>query len=126
MSEVIENKILKFEALKMAFNNQVEYLRFLGQIDLRLFSGYITIQLVFASWLSKVNVESLSSKFGLLAIDGALSVVAVFLLVMNHMRRRTAIDNFKNIIEALGFTEKGIYLSGKTLFNSHKAPTSLP
>ena len=53
---------LKTEFITAAFNNQVEYLRYLGNIDLRIFFGYIALQLVLAGWLSKLTAAVFAAK----------------------------------------------------------------
>lgn len=42
----------EFEAVKCRFENQTEQLYRMTMIDLRVFSGYITIQLALAAWAS--------------------------------------------------------------------------
>jgi hypothetical protein len=116
----------KLQSIMAGFNNQVEYLRVLGNIDLRIFTGYITLQLILAGWLSKLQSATYVAKLGFLLIDLSLSVVAAFLLVMNDKRRSAALKTFINIIDAMGFNEPGEYLPEKPLFAGKRAPSSLP
>ncbi len=60
---------LKTEFITAAFNNQVEYLRYLGNIDLRIFFGYIALQLVLAGWLSKLTAAVFAAKLGFFLIE---------------------------------------------------------
>ncbi len=118
----------KLEYLPAAFNNQVEYLRYLGNIDLRIFSGYITLQLVLAGWLSKLTTAIFAAKLGFFLIDLSLSVVAAFLLVMNDKRRSLALVNFNSIVDAMGFRKPGEYVPVGPLHlpSDKRVPSSLP
>lgn len=116
----------KRECLTAGFNNQVEYLRFLGNVDLRIFTGYITLQLILAGWLSKLASIAFVAKLGFLLVDLSLSVVAAFLLVMNDKRRSAAHATFFNILDAMGFRDPGAYLPEKTLFAGMRVTSSLP
>jgi hypothetical protein len=126
MADGDRDKTFKLQCLTAMFANQVEYLRFLGNIDLRIFTGYIMLQLILAGWLSKFASAISAAKFGILLIDLSLSVVGAFLLVMNNKRRSEALKTFKNVIDAMGFLEPGEYIDKKPLFAGKRAPSSLP
>jgi len=87
MTNCKRDDAFRLQSITVGFNNQVEYLRFLGNIDLRIFTGYIMLQIVLAGWLSKLQSATYVLKLGFLLIDLSLSIVATFLLVMNDKRR---------------------------------------
>ena len=49
MTEVYKGH--EFESLANLLGQQVENLRYMTQLDLRVFSGYLTLQLVLGGWL---------------------------------------------------------------------------
>lgn len=102
----------KFKAVKLRFKDQSELLHRLTLIDLRLFIGYLTIQLLAGSWfianMDKMN--SLASKFGLLLIDFSLAIVALTLLHRQKLRRKEAVNTIRNCCKALGYQDKGAYI----------------
>ena len=107
----------EFEALKMRFENQVEQLHRMTLIDLRVFSGFITLQLALGAWLATkgTGVFGCLSKFGVFAIDLSLAVVAVALLYNNLQRRKEVAKTVGNCATALGYKEVGKYMEGTAL-----------
>lgn len=111
----------EFEALRCRFEDQTELLYRLTLIDLRIFSGYITLQLALAAWISihRSEIEIPTMRAGLLVIDLALAVVAAALLYNNYKRRKEVTGTVKNCNEALGYNDSGVYLDERPL----NAPT---
>ena len=68
--ELTENQ--KLDILKMRFKDQVDLLRTMTKIDLQVFGGYITIQLLLAAWLGEHPPANLYSKCGIFLIDSVL------------------------------------------------------
>ena len=91
----LEERKLKFEALKLSYTTQTELLHRLTQIDLRIFSGYISVQLIFGGWSAKNPINSLPAQFGILLINVALTIVACGLLHNNYLRRKEVVKNNK-------------------------------
>lgn len=110
----------EFDALKLQFETQTLLLRTLTDIDLRIFTGYITVQLLLGGWLSRYSPQNLWLKMGIFVIDLTLTGIAYWLLNNNYMRRKEAATTVGNLNEALGFMEPGIYIQGKAV----NAPTS--
>ena len=107
----------EFEALKLRFENQTELLYRMTLIDLRIFSGLITLQLAFGAWLANKDGIALSmlSKLGLLAIDASLTCVAMAMLYNNSKRRVEVKSTVINCAKALGYKEPGKYLDNEAL-----------
>jgi len=120
MSNVYEKPENKLEILRIGFDNQVQYLRMMSEVDLKIFSGYITIQLLVASWLAKYTLASITLKAGIIIIDLAFAVLAIIAFHVNQKRRKEAVSVLTNLCEALGFTVQGVFLPGKAI------QTSLP
>ena len=104
----------EFEDLKVRFKDQVELSHRLTQIDLKVFTGFLTLQLLMSSWLA-VNKGKITSEIGLFVIDVSLAVLAVKILYNQYLRRKEVIETVKNCNEALGYEEVGVYLDGKAL-----------
>ena len=58
----------EFEALKVRYEDQVKLLRFMTQIDLRIFSGYMTLQLALAAWLAANPPSGIFATIGILIV----------------------------------------------------------
>jgi hypothetical protein len=110
----------EFEALRERFKDQVELSHRLMLIDLKVFTGFLTIQIVMGSWLA-LNRDKISSEAGLFVIDVAIAVFAITLLYNQYQRRKEVIGTVKNCNEALGYEEPGVYLDGRAL-NAHTKP----
>lgn len=105
----------EFDALKTRYDDQVALLRSITQLDSQLFTGYITLQLVLSAWLAGHPVNKPLVRAGLLLIDLTLCFIASRFLYGSYRRRLEIVTTIKNICEALGFTEKGIYLPNKAI-----------
>lgn len=107
----------EYDALKTLFLDQVELLHRLTMVDLRIFSGYVTLQLAIGAWVAvnKVAIDAFVVKVGLMIIDLGLMVIATALLYNNRKRREEVISTVKNCNQALGYEDEGVYLAGKKL-----------
>jgi len=134
-----EGTKLKFDALKMKYDDQVALLRFLTTFDFKIFSGFLTIQLAFASWSSSHTIKGsevhwkifhhkihllpsqtvIATKIGLLIIDALLGLVAARLLHANKLRRTAIVGIVRNLNEAFGFTTPGLYLPERAINVDH-------
>lgn len=117
----------RFDALKLRYSDQTELNRFLTSFDFKVFSGFISLQLVIAGWYvtqyEKFNSLSDKTSFGidigLLTLDTILLLVALILLESNLARRISVVGTIKNINEALGFTKCGTYLADRAINAPH-------
>lgn len=105
----------RFEALRMRYEDHVELLRMMTGLDLRLFSGVMTIQLALGGWLATNPVGDLLPLAGVLLLDGALAFIGSVLLRNNALRREEAVATLKNVMTALGFFRDGFYVEGMTI-----------
>jgi hypothetical protein len=105
----------RFEAAKIRYENQTDLLKRLTELDLRIFTGYITIQLLLGSWFSVHPLTSLIAKIGLMLIDIVLAVIAGALLYNTSRRRLEVVETLKNLSEAFGFSTEGVYIKTKPL-----------
>ncbi len=114
MNEIYKEK--EFEAVKLRFENQTEQLYRMTMIDLRIFSGFITLQLALGAWLAK-NPEAFSWKVkpGLFVIDFGLVCVAAALLRNNALRRKEVAAVVGNCAKALGYKTPGAFLEADPL-----------
>ena len=115
MTKVYEDQGNKLEILRLGFDNQVSYLRMMSDVDLKIFFGYMTVQLILASWLAEHPLETLSLKGGILLIDFAFAILAINAFRVNQIRRKEAVRVLANLCEALGFTVEDALLPGKCI-----------
>ena len=87
---VYDDPANRLEILRMGYQNQLEYLRMMSDLDLKLFTGYITLQIVLGGWLAKSPVEGLSIKVGLMVIDLAMAFIGIVAFRVNQERRAEA------------------------------------
>jgi hypothetical protein len=111
-----------FEAAKLRYQTQTDVLARLTELDLRVFTGYITIQLLFGSWFSVHPLTSVVTKLGLMSIDIVIAVIAIVFLYYSYQRRLQARSSVRNLSEAFGFTIEGAYLDGKAIETIGKTP----
>jgi hypothetical protein len=106
----------EFEAVKLRFENQTEQLYRMTMIDLRIFTGFITLQIALGAWLAtKGSVLSGELKVGLSVIDIGLTYVACALLRNNALRRKEVAAIVNNCAEALGYKTPGTFLEDEPL-----------
>ena len=109
------DKEMKFEALKLRYDDHVELLRFMTKLDVQIFSGYIAVQLALGAWLATNPVQGGWAKAGILLIDIVLAVIAAKLLYNDFKRRDEVVSIIKNINDALHFNTPGAYLPDKSI-----------
>lgn len=105
----------EFEALKTRYDDHVTLLRSMTELDYKLFSGYLTLQLVIGAWFAKNPIYKISVKIGIFLIVICMTVIAFKLIFNNLQKRKEAIETLKNINEALGFNKEGVYLKDKSI-----------
>ena len=111
----------EFEAVKLQFKSQRELLYRLTMIDLRIFSGFITLQLALGAWLATKGVSlAIGLKLGMAIIDSSLAYVAIVLLYNNSRRRKEAVGTIRNCSKALGYIKAGVFLEDEPLLVDHK------
>ena len=86
----------------------------MSHIDLTVFTGFFSLQVVFGGFVSQVEINSLS-KMGLLLVDVALSLVCALLLSYNYRRRKEVGETLKKCNLALGFDVPGVYLKDEVI-----------
>ena len=96
---------MKIDALRIGYENQVGYLKLMSDVDIKLFFGYITIQLALANWIVTHPLETNSLKFAMLILDGSLAAVSCMLFWLNHRRRVYATKVLENFSRELGFLD---------------------
>ena len=125
MPGVYDDDDAKREILTLAFGNHVQYLRWLSQIDLRMFGGFLTLQLVLGGWLLQYPPVRASATSGILIIDVVLAFAASVFLIKNQVRRKREVTTLGNISEALGLTKEGYFLENKKIMESPQSDPSL-
>jgi hypothetical protein len=112
---VYEVKANQLEILRIGYDNQLQYLRLMSDLDVKIFTGYITAQLVVATWVGQHPLTSIYVKWGLFLVDIAFTVLAIIVLHYNQKRRNHSVTVLRNLSEALGFTTEGVFLAGRAI-----------
>ena len=105
----------KVSALIEAYTVHANLLTNLTLHDLRIFGGYITVQVLSIGFVLSKNELTVSEMVGVGLPNILIFVVALTLLWKNYLRRIEASSSINNINIALGYTIKGHYLMGKKL-----------
>lgn len=116
---LILNDANKYDALKMRYKDQVELLRNIANNDLRIFSGYLTLQVALGAWLTTNRPTETIYGIGLMVIDVMLAFIVSMLLYYDSKRRNEVVKTVKNINSVLGFEIPDMYQQGITI----NAPT---
>jgi hypothetical protein len=110
------------EILLTRYKEHAEHIRHLDLFEIRVASGFVTVQLIFGSWFVSHPVESCAIKFSLLLIDIALLLVCVQLLLGARNRRGEVVETIRNINSALGLDKTGTYLPDRAINPPNRSP----
>lgn len=107
----------EFEAVKCRFENQTEQLYRMTLIDLRIFTGYIALQLALGAWIATHGsaIPNMIVRIGLMIIDLVLTVGAIALLYNDLRRRKEVAGIVGNCNKALGYETPGVYIPSEKL-----------
>jgi hypothetical protein len=105
----------RFEALRMRFEDQARVLTTMTDLDLRIFGGYISIQLALGGWLGQRPPTEIWAALGIAIIDLAMAAIAGVMLRHNAVYRIEVVRNIKNALDAFEFTRLGAYLHDRPL-----------
>lgn len=100
----------KLAILRLGYENQIQYLRMMSDVDLRLFTGYITVQLVLANWLASRQAQPPTVNLGIMLVDLVVAALAIKAFWVNQTRREYAVKVLEKLSKALGFTVVGAFL----------------
>jgi hypothetical protein len=109
----------KLTAALHEHKSQVDLLRHQTGLDLRIFGGYISLQLAVGSWIATHPIPNLKARLGMGAIDLALCALAAVILWRNSVRRGQVVAIVRRLNEALGYTQPDVYLKGRALHENH-------
>lgn len=113
----------RVDVLKMKYADHTEDLRFRTSYDFKLISGYVTLNLGVAAWLTKTPVTATGHKIGFVALFVGLAICVLMLLQRNVRRRRSVVQIMHNINDALELDKEGAYRDGPINPPSNKVTT---
>jgi hypothetical protein len=113
MNELIDEK--KLTVLLERYKEHAAHIRHLDNFDVRIFGGFITLQLALASWFAVNPIHAPLIKLGVIAVNAALLLVAFFIISGSRNRRKEVVQVIWNISEALGLDRAGTYLAEKPI-----------
>lgn len=105
----------EFEAAKLRYEDQVEVSRFLRTIELKVMSGLVTVQLLLGAWIYTHPPSGIWMRISFLTLDAGFAVLAGSLLWNFNRRRVEIVGTIKNLNEALGYEQEGVYLADKAI-----------
>jgi hypothetical protein len=108
------------DVLRMRYEDQVALIQKFTDIDLKIVTGYITLQMALGAWLSSWPIAADWSRRGMFVLDLTLASVAVVLLWASRRRRDEVVQTIRNINSALGLDAKGVYLLHKSINPKYK------
>ena len=97
------------EILKAKYLDHAEELRFRTNFDFKLLSGFVTLNLVLAAWLTQHPLATVWFKVGFAIFVFGISGVAVLLFQRNLRRRKVVVEIMHNLNDALGFDKDGVF-----------------
>lgn len=100
----------KIELIRYRHEDQARLLTKLSDMDLKIFSGFLTLELVFGSFLLTQNICSWIIKITMIFFQLTLCFVCGWVLYYNFKRRKEVVKTIKNCNEFLGFNESKAYL----------------
>ena len=117
MSEFFLTK--KIEILLVRYQEHAAHIRHLDNFDVRIFGGFISIQLALAGWFATHSIDGVFAKFGLSLVNFSLLLACLMILRGSHKRRKEVVQVIWNISEALGLDRVGTYLPNKAINPQH-------
>jgi hypothetical protein len=105
----------QIDVLKMKYNDHTADLRFRTELDFKILSGFVTVDLVLAAWLSQYALDSWIYRLGFAVLVLAIGGVSAMLLIRNTKRRSIVIRTLWRINTALELTKIGAYLEKHTI-----------
>jgi len=105
----MELKPEQIEILKEKYLDHAEDLRFRTNFDFKLLSGFVTLNLVLAAWLTKNPLSTLWFKIGFVIFASGICGVAIMLFQRNYRRRKVVVEIMYNLNDALGFDKDGVF-----------------
>jgi hypothetical protein len=99
----------QIDLLKMKYADHTEDLRFRTSYDFKLISGYVTLKIAVAAWLTKNPIGTVCQQVGFALIFFSLATAVLMLLQNNGRRRKVVVDIMHNINDALDFDKDGAY-----------------
>lgn len=95
----------QYALAEMIYKNQVELLHNLTQVDLKLFFGYLTLQLVAGGWIASHQdmFRHPDVRQGMVVINCVLSSIALFFIIAGRLRRAEVIKTVIRCKQVLGF-----------------------
>ncbi len=103
------------EFLKLRYQDQVELLRFLTSLELKVIFGYFTVVTAVVAWLTTKAPESFNGQIVLSAVIGFSTICVVYYLYSQKKRRDEAVETIVNLNSAMGLYEVGKYLDNKAI-----------
>src|SRR3990172_4272816 len=92
----------KIEVLLTRYKEHAAHIRHLDNFDVKIFGGFISIQLALASWFAIHPIDDVLTKFGLCIVNFSLLIVTFFIILGSRNRRHEVVAVIWNISKALG------------------------
>lgn len=108
------NSQQKVDLVRYRHEDQVRLLGDISHNSLKIFSGFITLQLAVGSFLTQVAITA-GARWGFILLEFTLCSICSGMLVNNQRRRKEAARTVQNCNAFLGFDQAGAYLPDRAL-----------
>jgi len=98
------------ELLKTKYLDHAEDLRFRTGFDFKLLSGFVTLNLILAAWLTKNPLATGWLKAAFAIFVAGVAGIAALLFLRNNRRRKVIVEIMHNLNAALEFDKDCAYL----------------
>ena len=117
---------IQLDILKIRYQDQVELLRFLTSLELKVIFGYFTVIAAIVAWIITKAPSTFDGQVVLSCIIGISTVCVIYYLYSQKKRRDEAVATVVNLNEAFGLYEIGKFIEGKAINPPHKYKPLFP
>ena len=103
------------EILKLRYQDQVELLRFLTTLELKMIFGFFTVLGALCAWVLSKAPQQFDGKVHLCLIIAVSTICVIYYLYSQKRRRDEAVKTIVNLNTALGLYEVGRFIPDKAI-----------
>jgi hypothetical protein len=115
----------QIDILKTAYAEKLSDIRQRKEFDFKLVCEYAVLNLVCAGALIAHPINDLVIQIAVLVLLATVAVLASLVIGRNTKRHKVVAESIRNVAEALGLGEEGLYIQGRSIepseTNVHRA-----
>jgi hypothetical protein len=119
MGNIAENQLSYpaeryFDALKLNYEQQVQNLRNITNIDFKVFGWFSSLQMALGGYMAEHALAlALRQRVGVAVMDASLAMLVGRVLVLSKKRRSEVVETLWNLNLALGYEDESRFIPGK-------------